>query len=86
LEYPCGGGTDLGKAVKIANELSSQYDRLIVFTDEQSMSPVPDPMFKRAYMVNVASYKNGVGYGKWTHVDGFSEAFIDFIMEYEKEF
>lgn len=81
-----GGGTNLGDAVNKMNALAHQYDRLIVFTDEQSMDPVSAPKFKNAYMVNVASYKNGVGYGKWIHIDGFSEAFIDYIMEYEKEF
>jgi len=79
-----GGGTMLGKAVNHVNRIG--YDRLIVITDEQSMDITPDPVSNRAYMVNVASYENGVGYGKWTHVDGFSEAIVDFITEYEKEF
>jgi hypothetical protein len=26
-----------------------------------------------------------VGYGKWTHIDGFSEAVIRFISEAERE-
>jgi len=38
------------------------------------------------YMVNVASYKNAVGYGNWNRIDGFSEAIVDYIIEYEKEF
>ena len=37
-----------------------------------------------SYMVNVAPYRNGVGYGKWVHVDGFSEVIVDYICEYEK--
>ena len=37
-------------------------------------------------MINVASYKNGVGYGSWRHIDGFSEACIEYIQEYEAEF
>ena len=28
-------------------------------------------------------YQNGVGYGAWTHIDGWSEAVIDYIMAYE---
>lgn len=59
-------------------------DRLIVFTDEQSHDRVPDPK-GLAYMINVASYKNGVGYGKWKHIDGFSEKIVDFIQVLEKE-
>ena len=30
-------------------------------------------------MVNVASYENGVGYGDWTRITGFSEAILDYI-------
>jgi len=78
------GGTYIGGAVTEMNKIP--HDRLIVFTDEQSADTVPDPVAKNAYMVNVASYENGVGYGKWNHLDGFSEAIIDYILEYEKEF
>ena len=35
------------------------------------------------YVINVASYKNGVGYGKWTHIDGWSEAVIEYIRALE---
>jgi len=58
-------------------------DRLIILTDEQSHDKVPDPIGK-GYVINVAPYKNGVGYGPWLHIDGFSEAIIDYIIEYEK--
>lgn len=34
-------------------------------------------------MINVASYRNGVGYGKWTHIDGFSEGVLKFIHALE---
>jgi hypothetical protein len=57
-------------------------DRLIVITDEQSADPVPAPIGK-GYMINVASYQNGVGYSAWTHIDGWSEAIIDYIRESE---
>ena len=76
------GGTRLGSAVEHINA-SEQYDRLIVLTDEQSHDTVPNPRGK-GYVINVASYKNGVGYGAWTHIDGWSEAVIDYIFEYEK--
>lgn len=58
-------------------------DRLIVITDEQSADAVPDPAVGRGYMLNVASAKNGVGYGKWLHIDGWSEAVVDYIRTYE---
>jgi Mg-chelatase subunit ChlD len=35
------------------------------------------------YVINVASYKNGVGYGKWTHIDGWSESVIEYIRALE---
>jgi hypothetical protein len=74
--------TYLGKAVSAVYSEIKDVDRLIVFTDEQSHDRVPDPSGP-AYMINVASARNGVGYGKWTHVDGFSEAVIDWVKEYE---
>lgn len=58
-------------------------DRLIVITDEQSADKVPNPVGK-GYMINVASNKNGVGYGPWTHVDGFSESIVTYIQESER--
>ena len=33
----------------------------------------------------VILYKNGIGYGRWTHIDGFSESVIRFITEVENE-
>ena len=76
------GGTYLGGAVKYLND-NVPHDRLIVITDEQTADRVPDPVCEHAYMVNVASAKNGVGYGRWTHIDGFSENVIRFIVESE---
>lgn len=81
LRSQAHGGTDLRHAVMEAAKIP--HDRLIVITDEQSATPVPDPVCKHAYMVNVASYKNGVGYGRWTHIDGFSENVIRYIVESE---
>lgn len=74
-------GTYLGKAVTQINQLP--HDRLIVITDEQSHDQVPSPTAARAYMINVASSKNGVGYGRWTHLDGFSESVLRWIVEFE---
>jgi Mg-chelatase subunit ChlD len=73
------GSTYLGRALE---EIREPYDRLIVITDEQSHDRIPDPTGK-GYMINVASYKNGVGYGTWTHIDGWSEAVIGYIRELE---
>jgi len=74
------GGTYLGRALE---ELRDSYDRLIVITDEQSHDRVPTP-WGRGYVVNVASFRNGVGYGAWTHIDGWSEAVIEYIRSNEQ--
>src|SRR5437764_11462258 len=75
-------GTYLGRAVA---ELDGReaYDRLIVITDEQSHDKVPAPK-GRGYVVNVASFKNGVGYGAWTHIDGWSESVVEYIRALEQ--
>lgn len=92
------GGTALFDAVKEVNRKMG-YDRIIVITDEQATDPsryghwivgkasaLPDPNpGAKGYMINVASAKNGVGYGAWTHVDGFSENVIRFIHEKERQ-
>jgi Mg-chelatase subunit ChlD len=88
----CHNSTQLGKAVETLNR-KEQYDRLIVITDEQAHDSVPAPVSDRSsegrprpsgYMINVASYKNGVGYGKWTHIDGWSESVIGYIRALEQ--
>jgi hypothetical protein len=70
------GGTELGKAVRGL----PACDRLIVITDEQSHDSVPD---RKGYLVNVASNTNGVGYGAWLHIDGWSDKVLDYIARYE---
>jgi 60 kDa SS-A/Ro ribonucleoprotein len=74
--------TYIGQAVATINETET-YDRLIVLTDEQSHDAVPSAKAK-GYLINVAANKNGIGYGAWTHFDGFSEAIFDYIGENEK--
>jgi 60 kDa SS-A/Ro ribonucleoprotein len=86
-----------GLAVAAANR--DGYDRIIIITDGQwhfsdtttvrygegdPQTVAPAPLTKQAYMINVASYKNGVGYGKWTHIDGWSESVIEYIRALEQ--
>jgi len=80
-------GTYLGKAVEELNRRAGhnpyeRYDRLIVITDEQAHDSVPKPK-DTGYVINVASYKNGVGYGAWMHIDGWSEAVVEYIRALE---
>jgi 60 kDa SS-A/Ro ribonucleoprotein len=74
------GGTRLGAAL---DSIKDDYDRIVVVTDEQSHDRVSAPKGK-GYMINVASAKNGVGYGAWAHIDGWSEAVIEYIRELER--
>ena len=32
----------------------------------------------------MAGYRNGVGYGKWTHIDGWSDSVIEYVRELER--
>lgn len=74
------GGTNLAGALAAL----PPHDRLIVVTDEQAHDNAQSPPAETAYLINVASYKNGVGYGgRWTHIDGFSEAVVRYILEVE---
>jgi hypothetical protein len=92
-------GTYLGKAVEQLNQ-KERYDRLIVITDEQAHDSVPNPgswsdgqpalsspkgSRPSGYVINVASNKNGVGYGKWTHIDGWSESVVEYVRLLETE-
>jgi 60 kDa SS-A/Ro ribonucleoprotein len=76
------GGTNLGAS--LAQVGTSQYDRVIVLTDEQSYDRPKDPKVQHAYILNVGSYQNGVNHEAWTTITGFSEAVFDYIVESEK--
>lgn len=60
------------------------YNRIIVITDEQSHQTISGPIpGTKGYFINVSTNKNGIGYGPWTHIDGWSEAVIDYIRAAE---
>ena len=82
IQYQHHDSTYLGAAIKNVENSTQGIDRIIVITDEQSHDKVPDPKTK-GYMINVASYENGIGYGAWTHIDGWSESVLDYIKEIE---
>lgn len=75
--------TYLGEALRKISE-SKKYDRLIVITDEQTADGVGSAPAKLSYMVNVASEKNAVGFGKWVRVTGWSEHIVKYIAELER--
>lgn len=74
--------TYLGSAVRKVYEIYPECDRIIVITDEQSADRPPHPK-GNGYIVNVGGYQNGIGYGPWVTIDGWSEAILDYIREYE---
>ena len=75
-------GTYTEDAKRLAD--SRGYDRIIILTDEQSHQALSDPLQGApGYVVNVATYRNGIGYGRWTHIDGWSENVVRYIMEVE---
>ena len=80
-------GTNLVRAVYSLNHIS-EYDRCILFTDEQHNSDYNDTIMPapkgKGYILNVASYKNGVNHSEWTTITGFSESTIRYIQEIEK--
>lgn len=84
------GGIFLTQVMAHLQAIEHTADRVVVFTDEQDCSGVSDAPSKcvmfapKNYMINVASAKNGIGYRRWTHVDGFSENVIRWIHGYER--
>jgi hypothetical protein len=80
------GGTYIGKAVEHVKAAESDMNRLIIITDEQTSDNVGNPLKgTTGYVLNVASYTNGIGYRNgWTTIDGWSEASLTYIQEIEK--
>jgi 60 kDa SS-A/Ro ribonucleoprotein len=82
-----GGGIFLKQMCDyVKSHVSGEVDRLIVVTDEQDCDyggrnapSEADAFGKRNYLINVANYKHGIGYGDWTHIDGFSEQALKYI-------
>lgn len=77
-------GTRLGKAVRTVYANFPECRRVIVITDEQSSDAPPQPI-GAGYIINVASFQNGVGHGKWVTINGWSDAVIQYINAIESE-
>lgn len=89
-----GGGIFLKQSVDFIRAREGMAHRLIVITDEQDCSgggldapDKADPFGTRGnYIVNVASDQHGIGYGRWTKINGFSENVLRYILETEHAF
>lgn len=86
-----GGGIFLNQVCNFLREQEGEVERMIVITDEQDCSTDPKDgpnhargIGKQNYIINVSTYKNGIGYGAWTKIDGWSEAVFSYIGEAEK--
>lgn len=77
------GGTSLGASLRTVYANVGKHDRCIVFTDEASQDRVDAPKCKNAYVLNVASYENGINHQDWCTISGFSEAVLDYIQMFE---
>jgi hypothetical protein len=89
---PPNNGTYTGSAVaealnEVARRLGRAPERIIVITDEQASTAggaLPSlPPETKGYVMNVAPYQNGIAWGRWTTISGFSENLVKFIMEVE---
>lgn len=84
-----GGGIFLTQVMEHVKKEHPTADRVIVITDEQDCSGASDPpskapiIGKNNYVINVASYRNGIGYEKWTKINGFSENVFRYIAAFE---
>ena len=83
------GGTALIQAVDTVLR-HDKFDRIVVVTDEQANND-----YRRIenlgeglqrYIINVGMDQNGIAYGSWTHIHGFSENVFRFMEEFERGF
>jgi 60 kDa SS-A/Ro ribonucleoprotein len=83
------GGIFLTQCMDFLKQKEKTADRIIVITDEQDCDfkckpDSADAFGKQNYIINVSIEKNGIGYGKFTHINGWSEAIVQYIQEAER--
>lgn len=87
-----GGGIFLNQVCEFLAAQENDVDHMIVITDEQDCAGANDAPSKAVplgkvsnYLLNVNTYKNGIGYGpKWTHINGWSESVVKYITQVER--
>lgn len=92
LCQPLGGGGIFLKQVMdyVLGEVG-EVERVLVITDEQDCdrpgAGSPDKaaiIGKHNYIINVGSNENGIAYGRWTHITGWSDAVLRYIVASER--
>jgi 60 kDa SS-A/Ro ribonucleoprotein len=83
-----GGGIFLTQCMDYVFEREKEADRVIVLTDEQDCdvkcSPDKANAFgKHNYIVNISIEQNGIAWSKFTHINGWSEAILNYIQASE---
>lgn len=84
-----GGGIFLTPCMQMVYKEHPDAERIIVITDEQDCgqgkdSPANAKAFgKNNYLINVATYENGVNFSKWTQINGWSEHLLRYIVANE---
>lgn len=84
------GGIFLVQCMEFIRKAQNYADRIIVLTDEQDcdqklLPENADAFGKNNYLINISSEKNGIGYRKWLHIDGWSDKIINYIMQHEQQ-
>ena len=85
------GGIFLNQVMDYVYQEERTADRVIVITDEQDcqtpgskLDPAQANAFGDSnYLINISCDQNGIGYNKFVHISGWSEAIIDFIRARE---
>ena len=81
------GGIYLKPCVEYIHGLEKECDQMIVITDGQDCGRGNDsptlvqPFAKHNYLMDIAAHKNGIGYEKFTVINGFSEALVHYVAE-----
>lgn len=83
------GGIFLKQCMDHVYARESVATRVVVLTDEQDCDLKANPATALAfgsfnYLINVASYENGIGFGRWTTINGWSEAIVDYMRAFEE--
>lgn len=86
-----GGGIFITPVMRwLATQEREEIDRTIVITDEQDcaghtgrdVASKSKPL-GRGYIVNVSTYDCSIGYGVWTHINGWSESVVRYLHAVE---